>query len=74
MELPARLANRLSGPKLAEAVTAGLGSAAPPYVSIEGGSFTLIDSSGSEIPVDTKWLDCIIVAVNMQVPVQRVRL
>jgi hypothetical protein len=72
MELPARLANRTAGPKLAEAVTAGLGSAAPPYISIEGGSFTLVDSSGSEVPVDTKHLDCIIVSVNMAVAVQRV--
>jgi hypothetical protein len=72
LELPARLANRVSGPKLAEAVTAGLGSAAPPYISIEGGSFTLVDSSGVEVPVDTKHLDCIIVSVNMAVAVQRV--
>ena len=53
---------------LVEAVTAGLGAAAIPYVSLEGGSFTLLDSSGNEKPIETKYFDCVI--IDSQVPAE----
>ena len=46
--------------------------ASPPYVSTQGGSFTLVDANGEQEPVETKHLDCVIFDVNMEVPVQRV--
>ena len=45
---------------------AGLGSAAPPYVSTKGGAFTLIDSTGNEKPIETRYLDCVM--IDMQIP------
>lgn len=53
---------------LVEAVTAGLGAAAIPYVSLEGGSFTLLDSSGNEKPIETKYFDCVI--IDSQIPAE----
>jgi hypothetical protein len=69
--LPAHIANRQRKPILA-AVSAGLGSASPPYVSIKGGSFTLIDANGEQEPIDSKFLDCVIFDVNETVAIQRV--
>lgn len=45
---------------------AGLGSAAPPYVSTMGGAFTLIDSGGNEKPIQTRHFDCVM--IDMQIP------
>ena len=45
---------------------AGLGSAAPPYISTKGGAFTLIDSTGNEKPIETRYLDCVM--IDMQIP------
>lgn len=73
--LPAKFASRLPAKKqggLARAITTGLGTGSPPYVSIEGGQFTLVDSSGLAQSVDTKWLDCVIFDANYHVPIQRV--
>lgn len=74
MQLPARLQNRqlAEHKQIAGALSAGLGSTQPPYISIMGGAFTLIDASGEQIPVETKHLDCVIFDVNMDVAVQRV--
>jgi hypothetical protein len=62
-QLPARFANR---PKrnVAEQTVEGLGSAAPPYVSIAGGSFTLIDGNGEREPIAGKHLDAVIIDTN----------
>lgn len=74
MQLPARLQNRQLAERkqIAGALSAGLGSMSPPYISIMGGSFTLVDAGGEQIPVETKHLDCVIFDVNMEVAVQRV--
>ena len=69
--LPAHIANRQRKPILA-AVSAGLGSASPPYVSIKGGSFTLVDANGEQEPIDSKYLDCVIFDVHETVAIQRV--
>lgn len=71
-QLPARFANRQQHRSIATAVVKGLGSASPPYVSLKGGVFTLVDSNGAQEPVDSKWLDCVIFDVNADVPIQRV--
>jgi hypothetical protein len=71
-QLPARFANRQSRRQLATAVTAGLGVSSPPYVSIEGGQFTLIDENGEQEIVETKHLDCVIIDTNVEVKIQRV--
>src|SRR6266702_2945046 len=71
-QLPARFANRTGRRQLATAVTAGLGAASPPYVSIEGGAFTLVDAGGNKQPVETKHLDCVIFDTNTEVGIQRV--
>lgn len=72
VQLPARFAARTQKRNLVQAVSAGLGMASPPYVSIQGGSFTLVDANGEKEPIETKHLDCVIFDVNMDVPVQRV--
>lgn len=59
-QLPAYLANR-STPKLADQTVAHLGVGSPPYISIMGNRFTLIDATGAEQPIDTLYLDCVIV-------------
>jgi hypothetical protein len=70
-QLPAHILNRQRKPILA-AVSAGLGSASPPYVSIKGGAFTLIDANGEQEPIDSKYLDCVIFDVHETVAIQRV--
>ena len=60
MTLPAHLKNRRSQ-AVATEVAAGLGSAQPPHVSIQGGRFTLVDAAGNKKPVETLFLDCIII-------------
>src|ERR1039458_9186142 len=42
-------------------VAAGLGSAQPPHISIQGGRFTLVDAAGNKKPVETMYLDCVII-------------
>jgi hypothetical protein len=72
-DLPERFKNRgESRRQIADAVTAGLGGAAPPTLSIAGNAFTLIDSSGEQEAVETKYIDVVIADVNEKVPVQRV--
>lgn len=60
MTLPAHLKNRRSQ-AVATEVSAGLGSAQPPHVSILGGRFTLVDAAGNKKPLETTYLDCIII-------------
>ena len=59
-QLPAHLQNRKSQAVSTE-IIAGLGSPQPPHVSIQGGRFTLVDSAGNKKPVDTLYLDCIVI-------------
>jgi hypothetical protein len=67
--LPTHLQN-LQAPDLASTLSANLGSAMPPHVSIGGGRFTLIDAGNNEIPVPTfdpaigVYLDAAIIGVN----------
>jgi hypothetical protein len=74
MGLPARFANRLPAQKrgLGSAITTGLGAGPPPYVSILGGEFTLIDAGGQRQEIKTKYLDCVIFDANYEIPIQRV--
>jgi len=67
--LPAHL-QQYKTPDIAGALSANLGSAMPPHVSIGGGRFTLIDAGNNEIPVPTfdpaigVYLDAAIIDVN----------
>lgn len=70
-QLPARFANRQNRRQLVNAMTAGLGVSSPPYVSIKGGAFTLVDAGGNQVPVETKHLDCVIFDTNTEVAIQR---
>lgn len=51
-QLPAYLQNRQSR-GLAQSLSANLGVGSPPFLSIMGNRFTLIDAAGEEIPVAT---------------------
>ncbi len=58
-------------PAFTDDLGSGLGSGSPPYVSIEGGRFTLIDSSGDHEPITTvaqntgiPYFDCVIIDAN----------
>jgi hypothetical protein len=68
-QLPAHLQSYQT-PDIAGALSANLGSAMPPHVSIGGGRFTLIDAGNNEIPVPTfdpaigVYLDAAIIDVN----------
>lgn len=68
--LPAWLQNS-KRQRIAEGVSAGLGSANIPFVSLMGGAFTLTDSDGEEIPIQTRFFDCVICDVNLEVAIQR---
>lgn len=52
MTLPAYLQNS-NLPRLSDSIAGNLGTAAPPYLSIAGNRFTLIDADGAEEPVTT---------------------
>lgn len=64
--LPAYLQNKTSR-GLAQSLVVNLGVGSPPFLSIMGNRFTLIDAVGSEIPVATydpkigPYVDCVIV-------------
>lgn len=68
-QLPSYL-QQYTAPDIGAALSANLGSAMPPHVSIGGGRFTLIDAGNNEIPVPTfdpaigVYLDACIVDVN----------
>ncbi len=61
--LPAHLLNRRSA-GLTAAVSQGLSSGAPPYLSIKAQRFTLIDAAGNEKPLQTLYADVVIVQAN----------
>jgi len=69
MQLPAHLA-QFQSRKLSQTAAANIGTAAPPYISIQGNRFTLIDAAGNEAPVPTYdptlgvYLDCVIFDIN----------
>lgn len=65
VQLPARFANRQNKRSVVAAVSEGLGMATPPYVSIKGGNFTLVDANGEQEPVETKYLDCVIIDTSL---------
>ncbi len=68
-QLPAYL-QQYAVPDVAVTLSANLGSAMPPHVSIEDNRFTLIDASNNEIPVPTfdptlgPYLDAAIIDTN----------
>lgn len=49
-QLPAHL-QRYQSRDIGQTLSQNLGTASPPYVSIQGGRFTLIDAAGNEAPV-----------------------
>ncbi len=61
-QLPAHLQNRQSR-NLADDAVAGLGALMPPHVSIQGNTFTLIDSAGNEQPIGAT-MDCVVIDVS----------
>ena len=69
VDLPAHLKNRQSK-TVADSLVANLGTGSPPYVSINGNRFTLIDATGEEEPVPTydpktgPYLDCVVIDNN----------
>jgi hypothetical protein len=73
MELPERFKNR-EGPRreIAGSVVAGLSGGSVPSLSIAGNAFTLVDSSGEHVAIESKYVDVVIMDVNSAVPVQRV--
>lgn len=60
-QLPDYLKPLTNAPSLAARAAEGIGSSLPPHISIGGNQFALIDVTGAEIPVDTKWLDVCVV-------------
>jgi hypothetical protein len=62
-QVPAYLARQAGAPKLADQSVAGMGSALPPHISIQGNSFTLIDITGAALPIGPQ-MDCIVVDVS----------
>ena len=64
--LPAYLQNKQSR-GLAQSLVANLGAGSPPFLSIMGNRFTLIDAAGEEIPVSTydpkigPYIDCVVI-------------
>ncbi len=64
-QLPAHLVNRRGG--LTNAVSQGLSSGAPPYISIRSQRFTLIDAAGNQRPLQTLHADVVIVQANPSV-------
>jgi hypothetical protein len=69
MQIPAHLAGRQSR-HVTDALAAGIGMSAVPYISIEGNRFTLVDVAGNQIPVPTHdpqigvYVDVVIVDAN----------
>lgn len=58
-QLPAHLAGR-NLPRLADKAVAGIGSAMPPHISIQGNSFTLVDATGRQQPAGATLTCCIV--------------
>ena len=60
LPVPAHLAGRTRR-NVADQVHTGLGMPTPPSVSIKGGAFTLVDSNGAKEPIETNYLDVVII-------------
>lgn len=65
-QLPTHLANR-QRPSMAVAATAGLNRTRGPHVSIADNRFTLVDGNGAEKPIQTLYVDLVVVDVNPHV-------
>jgi hypothetical protein len=52
---------KTSLPRLSDRATEGMGSAMPPHISIRNNDLTLVDATGEETSVDTKFLDVAII-------------
>ena len=66
MTLPAYLQN-LPSRNLAQTAIANVGAGSPPSLSIQGGRFTLIDIAGNAVPIQTLYVDVVIIDVNTHV-------
>ncbi len=62
--LPSYIQNKQPGTGLAQRGLALVGTGAGPYMSIEGGRFTLIDAAGNTKPYETTYADVVIVDMN----------
>lgn len=60
---PAYLQN-LPSRNLAQTAIANVGAGNPPYLSIQGNRFTLVDLAGNTIPIQTLHIDVVIVDIN----------
>ena len=49
---------------LTETAATGLGGLMPPHVSIKGNRFALVDAGGGRFPLQTMYLDCIVIDIN----------
>lgn len=65
-QLPAHLQNR-NRPTMAAAAIAGLNRTRGPHVSIADNRFTLVDGNGAEKPLQTLYVDLVVVDVNPHV-------
>ncbi len=63
MQLPDYIRPR-QGPKMSETALAVVGMGASPYLSIEGGRFTLVDVAGNMKPSANLWFDVVIIDMN----------
>jgi hypothetical protein len=64
-QLPDYIRNKQGGtPSLAHKAIGNVGAGAGPYLSIMGDRFTLVDIAGNEQPVQTLYIDVVIVDVN----------
>ena len=63
MTLPTYLQN-LPSRNLAQIAISNVGQGNPPYLSIANNRFTLVDVAGNTIPIQTLYVDCIIVDIN----------
>ena len=52
---------------LTETAATGLGGLMPPHVSIKGNRFALVDAGGQRFPLQTMYLDCIVIDINPNV-------
>lgn len=55
-----------SRPNLIGAATEGLGRSMPPRLSLDANRFTLVDSAGNQIPVNSLSLDIVILDINLK--------
>jgi hypothetical protein len=65
-DLPAYLQN-LPSRNLAQTAIANVGAGTPPYLSIQGNRFTLVDIAGNTVPIQTLHVDVIVIDVNTHI-------